>query len=74
MSCRDSPKLDRLGSVVDPCARDLLSACSASGYGPVEDIAGMNRALTVFVLVLTLIVAGNFREVMPAIVILIRSR
>jgi hypothetical protein len=43
-------------------------------YGPVEDIAGMNRALTVFVLVLTLIVAGNFREVMPAIVILIRSR
>jgi hypothetical protein len=34
----------------------------------------MNRALTVFVLVLTLIVAGNFREVMPAIVILIRSR
>jgi hypothetical protein len=34
----------------------------------------MNRALTVFVLVLTLIVAGNFREAMPAIVILIRSR
>ncbi len=34
----------------------------------------MNRALAVFVLVLTLIVAGNFREAMPAIVILIRSR
>jgi hypothetical protein len=46
-----------------------------AGYGPVEDIAGMNRALTVFVLVLTLIVAGNFREaIMPAIVILMRSR
>ena len=34
----------------------------------------MNWALTVFVLVLTLIVAGNFTEVMPAIVILMRSR
>jgi hypothetical protein len=35
----------------------------------------MNRALTVFVLVRTLIVAGNFREaIMPAIVILMRSR
>ena len=34
----------------------------------------MNRALTVFVLVLTLIVAGNLREAMPASVILIRSR
>lgn len=34
----------------------------------------MNRALIVFLLVLTLIVAGNFTEAVPAIVILILSR
>lgn len=37
-------------------------------------MAGMNRTLTVFLVVLTLIVAGNFIDAMPAIVILIPSR
>jgi enoyl-CoA hydratase len=37
-------------------------------------MAGMNRTLTVFLVVLTLIVAGNFTGAMPAIVILIPSK